>query len=93
MYSKQYIKSPPSTQKRHLFWWWMLVDYFGVTINHIKLCLEIKRERQILTKLTDSQLLDIGVHRSNADAESQRSFFDLPADRPGVLAPDISNQD
>ena len=84
MYSKKYVNSPLPTRIRPTSWWRLLIDYIRLAIRHINLCIKIKREREFLTKLTDSQLLDINVRRDDADAESQRSFFDVPADRLGL---------
>ena len=84
MYSKKYVNSPLPTRIRPTSWWRLLIDYIRLAIRHINLCIKIKREREFLTKLTDSQLLDINVRRDDADAQSQRSFFDMPAYRLGL---------
>jgi len=78
-----YLKytTPQPIRNRHAFWYWLPIYRIRLAITHIRLCIDIKHERQVLAKLTDSELLDIGVHRSRADAESQRTFFDVPAMR------------
>lgn len=43
--------------------------------------LDIKRERKTLSRLTDRELADIGISRSDAHRESKRSFSDLPDSR------------
>ncbi|MEM7256176.1 MAG: DUF1127 domain-containing protein [Pseudomonadota bacterium] len=40
---------------------------------------EVSLERRQLLKMTDGQLADIGVTRQQVIAESNRSFFDIPA--------------
>ncbi len=88
MFSKNCIESPVVSKRGHGIWHWLFVDYIRQTINHYNLCSEIKREREILAKLTDAELQDIGIHRADADAEHRRSFLDIPEDRLGLLAPE-----
>lgn len=42
----------------------------------LELCLERRRSRQALLELTDEQLADIGISRSDAYREGIRSFTD-----------------
>jgi len=84
MYSKNYVESPRVPVRRRGLWRWMLADYVRRALNRYNLCMEIKREREILAKLTDTELRDIGVHRADADAESRRTYLDVPADRLAV---------
>lgn len=81
MYSKNYVKSPRVTVLRRSLWLWLLADIFKRIYHRCNLCIEVRREREILAKLTDSQLRDIGVHRADADAECRRSYFDVSSDR------------
>ncbi len=39
---------------------------------------EIRRQRAALRRLTDSDLKDIGLTRSEVDRELSRSFWDVP---------------
>jgi uncharacterized protein YjiS (DUF1127 family) len=45
------------------------------------LALQVRRERRALLALDDAALKDLGFNRSDAYAEAQRSFWDVPADR------------
>lgn len=84
MYSKNYVKSPRVTVLRRSLWLWLLTDYCKRIINRCELCLEVRRERNVLAQLTDSELRDIGIHRADADVECRRSYFDVSADRLAV---------
>ncbi|MEZ5535323.1 MAG: DUF1127 domain-containing protein [Thiolinea sp.] len=42
---------------------------------------KIRKEREQLAALPDHLLRDIGVSRADAEAESRRSFEDIPAGR------------
>jgi len=75
MFSKNYAESASPVSVRH--WRRLLID----TAKYINLCIQIKHEREILAKLSDSELRDIGVHRGEADAECRRSFLDVPNHR------------
>jgi len=81
MYSKNFVGSPRVTTRCRSLWQWLLADYIRKAVNRCNLCVEVKRERELLAKLTDSELRDIGVHRADADAESRRQCFDVPVDR------------
>ena len=81
MYSKNYAESPRATVRRRGLLHWLLQDFVRRVVNHCNLCMEVRREREILANLTDSELRDIGVHRADADAECRRSYLDVPADR------------
>jgi uncharacterized protein YjiS (DUF1127 family) len=48
---------------------------------NLELALRIRSERQTLAELDERTLKDIGFNRSDAYAESGRSFWDLPVDR------------
>jgi uncharacterized protein YjiS (DUF1127 family) len=45
-------------------------------IAWLELCLERRRSRLVLLELTDEQLADIGISRSDAYREGIRSFTD-----------------
>lgn len=92
MYSKFIFNATLPTSNRHTIWWHLLINHIRSAINHVNLCIDIKHERENLAKLTDSQLLDINVRRSEADAETQRSFFDVPADRLDIHAESHKNK-
>ncbi len=81
MYSKNYVKSPRVTVLQRSLWLWLLTDFCKRMISRCNLCMEVRRERDILARLTDSQLRDIGVNRADADVECRRSYFDVSADR------------
>ena len=85
MLIKSSAEAPQVTKGRHTFIRWLFIDSIRQLIkNAIKrttLCMQIKREREILAKLSDTELRDIGVHRADADAESRRHFSDIPSDR------------
>ena len=81
MFLKNSIERPLATKQRYAFLHWLLIDHIRQVIQRVNLCVEIKRERESLAKLSDAELRDIGVHRGDADAESQRTFLDIPADR------------
>ncbi|MEM7068048.1 MAG: DUF1127 domain-containing protein [Pseudomonadota bacterium] len=46
-----------------------------------KLKSEIRAERDQLAKLTDQELLDMGITRSQAMREAKRKFNDIPKSR------------
>lgn len=48
---------------------------------NLELALRVRSERQSLAELDERTLKDIGFNRSDAYAESGRSFWDLPVDR------------
>lgn len=50
-------------------------------LSRIILALRIRRERDQLAKLSDSQLADIGVDREAATKESRRGLTDIPEHR------------
>lgn len=52
----------------------MLVFKIMLTLN---LWLDTARSRKQLSQLGDAELRDIGVSRADADAESQRKFYDI----------------
>lgn len=41
----------------------------------------IRKERAALAKMSDEQLRDMGLHRADADRESQRDYLDIPENR------------
>lgn len=47
----------------------------------LALAIEVRRERRMLATLDDRRLADVGFDRGRAQAETQRSFWDLPLDR------------
>jgi uncharacterized protein YjiS (DUF1127 family) len=47
----------------------------------LELALQVRNERRALRELGDAGLKDIGLTRSDVDAEGARSFWDLPIDR------------
>ena len=47
-------------------------------LKHLATAYAVSMERRQLLKLTDSQLADIGVTRSQVLEESRRAFFDIP---------------
>ncbi|WP_020397136.1 DUF1127 domain-containing protein [Thiolinea disciformis] len=47
---------------------------------------QVAKERKDLADLPDSILKDIGVHRAEAELESQRRFDDVPASRLNRLS-------
>jgi len=81
MYSKDHVEYSQEIEGRHAFLRWLFTEHIRRAIARVTLYFEIKREREILAKLSDSELRDIGVHRAEADAESRRTFFDVPDDR------------
>lgn len=60
-------------------------DRLRERIRLLALAERIKSERRALSKLSDIELRDIGIHRADADAELERSFWDLPDDRVNRL--------
>ena len=50
--------------------------------NRIEYLLQISKERRQLSKLTDEQLRDIGLHRADVQHETNRDFFDVPENLP-----------
>lgn len=88
MLSRNHVELLHTVRKRHTFWRWLFIDYVRETVNRCALCAQVKRERETLAKLSDAELQDIGVHRADADAESRRSFLDVPADRAGYYLDD-----
>jgi len=94
MFSKNFVETSRAKASGHIIWRWMLVDPALQIISYINLCIEIKREREILAKLTDAELNDIGIHRGDADAEARRSIFDVPEDRMNLYneQPECNNQ-
>ncbi|OED40365.1 hypothetical protein AB833_12230 [Chromatiales bacterium (ex Bugula neritina AB1)] len=50
-------------------------------VRYLSLCVQIRKERTVLSRLTDSELLDIGVNRADAEAECRRTCFDIPSNR------------
>jgi uncharacterized protein YjiS (DUF1127 family) len=50
-------------------------------ISALDTALEVRRERQMLLSMDDRALKDIGVNRSKAWTEANRSFWDIPVDR------------
>jgi uncharacterized protein YjiS (DUF1127 family) len=50
-------------------------------IASLGLALQVRRERRLLASLDERTLKDLGFNRGAASAESDRSFWDLPADR------------
>lgn len=92
MHSKQLYETSSAVAHRQSFWRWLLNDYIKKLVVHCNLCIEVKRERAVLAKLSDEELRDIGIHRADADAESRRHFHDLPADRLGLYEdPDVGS--
>ena len=81
MLLKSRIEFTLAVKGRQTLWHWLLNDYIRQVINRSNLYIDVERERKLLAKLTDAELRDIGVHRADADAESRRSFLDVPADR------------
>jgi uncharacterized protein YjiS (DUF1127 family) len=47
----------------------------------LDLALEVRRERQMLWRMDEGALKDIGFNRSEAYAEAKRWFWDLPSER------------
>jgi uncharacterized protein YjiS (DUF1127 family) len=47
----------------------------------LDLALEVRRERQMLWRMDEPALKDIGFNRSEAYAEAKRWFWDLPSER------------
>jgi len=41
----------------------------------------IAGERKALRELSDSQLLDMGITRADADREAKKHYFDIPSER------------
>ena len=80
MLSKSWIELPQAGNSRQVFWRWLLGDYIRRAVNRANLYVAIERERKALSRLSDAELRDIGVHRAEADAESRRVFFDVPED-------------
>lgn len=62
-----------------------------LAIMRVRLCFTVKSERQVLTKLTDRELMDIGISRADADTESRKAFLDVPINRLDAQA--INNGD
>ncbi len=81
MLSKSWIELPQARNRRQVFWRWLLGDYIRRAVSRANLYVAIERERKALSRLSDAELRDIGVHRAEADAESRRVFFDVPEDR------------
>ena len=81
MLSKSWIELPQAGNRRQVFWRWLLGDYIRRVVNRANLYVAIEQERKALSRLSDAELRDIGVHRAEADAESRRVFFDVPEDR------------
>jgi len=84
MFLKNFVETSRPKAGLPGLWQWMLADPFRQITSYVNLCLAIKRERESLAKLTDSELQDIGIHRGDVDAEVRRSFFDIPEDRMNV---------
>ena len=55
--------------------------FAGLTLKRIFQAFEIARERRALRDLSPSQLKDIGLDPVAAEAEANRSFWDLPRGR------------
>ncbi len=55
-----------------------ITDRVKWMLTHALKAYEINAERRQLAKLTDQQLSDIGITRSQAQKECKRSVFDLP---------------
>lgn len=49
------------------------------------LALRVRRERRQLAALDDAQLADLGLTRADAERESRRGLFDIPAHRKAAL--------
>ena len=52
------------------------------------LAIAVHRERRALRRLTDQQLLDIGLTRAQALRESRRAWRDLPQERVSLASRD-----
>lgn len=48
-------------------------------LRFIQIVLSVKKTRTALAELTDDQLVDIGLAREEAEAESMRRAWDVPA--------------
>jgi len=48
-------------------------------LTKLRLSLVVRRQRAALSKLDDAALADIGLTRSQADAEAKRPLWDVPA--------------
>lgn len=59
---------------------WLLSMFVQCT-KKLKLAVQIKNERRVLATLSDDMLQDIGIDSLAATHESDRSFFDIPAQR------------
>ncbi len=55
-----------------------LLSRFINIVKHLHVSKEVWKERQALSRLSEHQLRDIGVHPATAKRESQRSYFDIP---------------
>jgi uncharacterized protein YjiS (DUF1127 family) len=69
-------QSRPSTRSSRRF-----AGRFRFLLATLWLALQVRRERRALLALDDATLKDLGFNRSDAYAEAQRSFWDVPADR------------
>lgn len=58
-----------------------ITDWFNALNERFVLHESVRKERDSLANLSDDQLRDIGLHRAEAERESQRLYFDLPKDR------------
>jgi len=85
MFLKGSVESSLAPKVRQPFVRWLSGDIIRQAIQRTNLYIEIMRERQVLAKLSDAELRDIGIHRADADAESRRAFNDVPADRIDLI--------
>ncbi len=59
------------------------LSLIGRLASRLLLAMQIYRERRALQALSDHMLKDIGLSRSQIEAEVMRGLFDLPDQRPG----------
>jgi len=57
----------------------------GQMVLTLVLALRVRRERRQLAALNDAQLADLGLTRADAQRESRRGLFDIPAQRKAAL--------
>jgi uncharacterized protein YjiS (DUF1127 family) len=67
---------------------WLSVTQWGRRVRQLRnvalLALQVRNERRTLRGLDDRALNDLGFSRGEADGESHRAFWDLPANRAWV---------
>jgi uncharacterized protein YjiS (DUF1127 family) len=50
-------------------------------IRVLELALDVRHERQMLLRLDDGALKDVGLSRADAWAEARRPLWEIPSDR------------